>query len=51
MDPWHDLHTWSRQYRQEALREARERPLATLRSQLGSAHPGDSSRPAPMATS
>ena len=27
MDPWHDLHTWSEQYRQEALREARERDL------------------------
>ncbi len=27
MDPLYDLHSWSKQYRQEALREARERSL------------------------
>jgi hypothetical protein len=27
MDPWYDLHSWSKLYRQEAQREARERDL------------------------
>ena len=38
MDPWHDLHTWSKQYRQEALREARERDLLKQGSASRSPH-------------
>jgi hypothetical protein len=28
MHPWYDFHSWSTQYREEALRQARERSLA-----------------------
>jgi len=35
MDPWHDLKTWSKQRREEALQEAREHYLA---------HPGRGER-------
>jgi hypothetical protein len=28
MDPWYDVHSWSKEYRQEALREARKRDLS-----------------------
>jgi hypothetical protein len=27
MDPWHDLHSWSKQYREEALQETHKRHL------------------------
>ena len=35
MDPWYDLHSWSKHYREEALGEARKRDLVA-RARVGS---------------
>jgi hypothetical protein len=42
MDPWYDLHSWSKQYRQEALREASERSLVERARSDASPHAGRS---------
>ena len=42
MDPWYVLRTWSEQYRQETLREARERDPVERARTSSSPHSGRS---------